>query len=212
MWVASILTVLLAVAGVAVWWMVLQFERYLNKERRKIMGNMNSVKERFHELKDENDALLVENRALRELVSAHESSLQMVLQELKDSRPVKAELNAREHVLHLVRQERTRQIAMYGHNRDLALGFGGSVALPWLSPFSSATSSSVERVFREDYEAYVAVHGKPSWMHLIREEVAELFDSMTEDSDSDPVTEAVQVAALCVSLVEFILQRKEWIK
>lgn len=206
------MTVLLAVAGVAVWWMVLQFERYLNRERRKIMGNMDSVKERFHELKDENDALLVENRALRELVSAHESSLQMVLQELED-KPVEPELKVREQVLDLVKKERTRQIAMYGHNHDLNPGFGGSVALPWLSPFSSATSSSVEQVFRDDYEVYVAIHGKPTWMHLIREEVAELFDSMTEDSESDPVTEAVQVSALCVSLVEhIILKRKEWIK
>lgn len=109
----------------------------------------------------------------------------------------------REEVLHLIREERTRQIQQYGANDDVMLGFGSSVtAYPWLIPYSDADGRRVQAAFRRDYENYVDFHGKPTWMHLIREEVAELFEAQ---SISDAVTEAVQVAALCVSLVERLL-------
>lgn len=111
----------------------------------------------------------------------------------------------REQVLHLIRLERTRQLAAYGTNEDLDLGFGGSVArYPWLLPFSDADSEEVEKGFREDYEIYEATHGgKPTWMHLIREEVAELFDAKNTEH---VIEEAVQVAALCTSLAEMLLE------
>lgn len=108
----------------------------------------------------------------------------------------------REEVLHLIREERARQIERYGSNEDLAPGFGGTVAYPWLSPFSQADAGEVQRQFRQDYELYVHVQGKPTWMHLIREEVAELLETRTRE---DTITEAVQVAALCVSLVERLM-------
>ena len=108
----------------------------------------------------------------------------------------------RERVLHFIREERTRQISMYGDNHDLPIGFGGSVtAYPWLAPFSDSDGKEVECGFRADYEAYESLHGKPSWMHLIREEVAELFEARDRDH---AIEEAVQVAALCVSLVEHL--------
>lgn len=114
----------------------------------------------------------------------------------------------REKVLNLVREERTRQDAEHGRtNRDLAMGFGGSVpAYPWLMPYSDAESGNIEAAFRTDYEAFQRGYGLPTWMHLIREEIAELFDTQTS---SDTIEEAVQVAALCVSLCEQLLAKQE---
>lgn len=113
----------------------------------------------------------------------------------------------RERVLHLIREERTRQISAYGSNRDLALGFGGNVSTyPWLLPFSDFDGQEIESGFREDYEIYKSMHdGKPTWMHLVREEVAELFKSTDRDN---AIEEAVQVAALCVSLVEHLIENE----
>jgi hypothetical protein len=112
----------------------------------------------------------------------------------------------REQVLHLIRLERLRQIEAYGSNADLDLGFEGTVsAYPWLLPFSGFDGEEIESGFREDYELYKASHGgKPTWMHLIREEVAELFKATDKDNR---VEEAVQVAALCVSLLELLLEQ-----
>jgi hypothetical protein len=112
----------------------------------------------------------------------------------------------REQVLFLIREERTRQLQQYGANEDNEMWFGGTVpSYPWLSPFSVSEADAVERSFRHDYELYVYVQGKPSWMHLIREEVAELFKA---DCREDVITEAVQVAALCTSLVELLLKEE----
>lgn len=113
----------------------------------------------------------------------------------------------RERVLAMIRQERSRQIGLYGHNDDIALGFGGSVSdHPWLSPIVSWGSDSIERLFRRDYVRYEGNHGRPTWMHLIREEVAELFAATDR---SEMTVEAVQVAALCVSLVEHLIAEEE---
>lgn len=110
----------------------------------------------------------------------------------------------REEVLHLLREERARQIKQYGTNSDVMLGFGSSVSTyPWLLPYSDVDSGRIEAAFRADYERYEQAHGKPTWMHLIREEVAELFDAQHHQ---DVVAEAIQVAALCVSLVEHMLE------
>jgi hypothetical protein len=108
----------------------------------------------------------------------------------------------REAVLHLIREERTRQIQQYGLNDDLVLGFGGTVSIPWLLPYSDSDNGRVEAAFRADYEQFKAVHGNPTWMHLIREEVAEMFDAQQPERMA---AEAIQVAALCVSLVEHLL-------
>ena len=113
----------------------------------------------------------------------------------------------RERILAMVRQERSRQVFLYGHNEELEMGFGGSVSdYPWMMPYTADPSGLVEAMFRTDYEKYEGEHGKPTWMHLIREEVAELF-AATETEDV--ITEAVQVAALCVSLVEHLLADEE---
>lgn len=113
----------------------------------------------------------------------------------------------RERVLAMVRQERSRQIYLYGLNEDFEMGFGGSVSdYPWMMPYTADPSGLVEAMFRTDYEKYESEHGKPTWMHLIREEVAELF---TTTDRHDTITEAIQVAALCVSLVEHLIAEEE---
>jgi len=107
----------------------------------------------------------------------------------------------------MVRQERSRQIYLYGLNEDFEMGFGGSVSdYPWMMPYTADPSGLVEAMFRTDYEKYESEHGKPTWMHLIREEVAELF---TTTDRHDTITEAIQVAALCVSLVEHLIAEEE---
>lgn len=114
----------------------------------------------------------------------------------------------RERVLNLVRDERAQQDEKYGHlNHCHPMGFGGNVPVyPWLMPYSNADSGRIEAAFRADYGGYEKTHGLPTWMHLIREEVAELFDTRTS---SDTIEEAVQVAALCVSLCEQLLAKHE---
>ena len=53
--------------------------------------------------------------------------------------------NLRERVLALVRRERSRQVSLYGLNRDNELGFGGSVSdHPWLMPYTADPSGLVE--------------------------------------------------------------------
>lgn len=114
----------------------------------------------------------------------------------------------REMVLNLIRDERARQETDHGStNPILEMGFGGSVpAYPWLMPYSDADSRSIEAAFRADYGEYTNTHGLPTWMHLIREEVAELFDTQTS---SHAMEEAVQVAALCASLCGQLLAKQE---
>ena len=108
----------------------------------------------------------------------------------------------REWVLDMVRAERVRQRVKNGTNADLEPGFGGNVSgYPWLSPYTYDDAIEVEAAFREDYEYHETYYGKPTWMHLIREEVAELFAAHDHE---DLVAEAIQVAALCVSFVEYI--------
>jgi len=113
----------------------------------------------------------------------------------------------RERLLQMIREERIRQIEQHGPNDDLYLGFGSSVsAYPWLLPYSDADGDKIEAAFRADYEKYEGDRGKPTWMHLIREEVAELFATRHAP---DAIAEAVQVAALCVSLCEELLATYE---
>lgn len=113
----------------------------------------------------------------------------------------------RERLLNMIREERVRQIREYGSNDELLLGFGSSVsAYPWLLPYSDADGDRIEAAFRADYEDYETNNGKPTWMHLIREEVAELFAARRAP---EAIAEAVQVAALCVSLCERLLAEYE---
>jgi hypothetical protein len=109
-------------------------------------------------------------------------------------------------VLDEVFEERKRQVARYGHNSELEDGTGPFET--WLGleldPGEALTSTDLELAFRADYEAHEAQTGKPTWMHLVREEVAEAF----AETDPDRLeAELIQVAALCVSWVEKIRAR-----
>lgn len=109
---------------------------------------------------------------------------------------------ARERILSCIRVERLQQIARYGDNSDLEDGTGPETR--WLLPFSTLPATAIEQALRDDYEDYEEETGKPTWVHLVREEIAE---AVQED---DPVRlreELIQVAALCVSWCEKIDSR-----
>lgn len=112
-------------------------------------------------------------------------------------------------VLRLVFEERIRQVTRYGLNHDLLDGTWLDAQVLPSSPFGgSMTAEEFEDICRADYEEHQSRHGLPTWMHLVREEVAEAF------KESDPVRlaeELVQVAALCVSWVETLAWRSaQW--
>lgn len=104
-------------------------------------------------------------------------------------------------VLEMVFEERLRQVARYGHNDELEDGFGPEVC--WTATaggYDGPTAVEIQEIFRRDYEGHELVHGRPTWMHLIREELAEMFER--EPDDPRAVEEALQVAALLVSWAE----------
>jgi hypothetical protein len=105
-------------------------------------------------------------------------------------------------VLERVFDERVRQVGTYGHNDDLEDGTGPMVQ--WLRPFSDWPAADVEVGFRNDYEHRESETGKPTWLDLVREEVAEAFQ---EDNPERLAEELLQVAALCVSWVETLEKR-----
>lgn len=103
-----------------------------------------------------------------------------------------------EDVLDLVRTERARQVKLYGDNADLEDGTGTG----WLTPWTWEEARHIEQLLREDYDRY----DKPTWVRLLREEMAEAF------CETDPerlMEELVQVAALAVSWCEKIKMRSE---
>lgn len=101
-------------------------------------------------------------------------------------------------VLERVFEERKRQMAQYGTNEDLEDGTGPDSA--WLDPFDPSPATHIQAGFRAAYEAHEQIVGKPTWMHLVREELAEAFE--LDGDDPEFVTEILQVAALCVSWAE----------
>lgn len=108
-----------------------------------------------------------------------------------------------EEVLELVRQERGRQEIHYGHVNDL-FEDGTGPDVQWLYPMGYGSASEIQKCFRLDYEDHETYVGLLTWMHLVREEVAEAF----QESDPDRLAEElIQIAALCVSWVERIRAR-----
>lgn len=100
-------------------------------------------------------------------------------------------------VLEDVFKERTRQVAQYGHNETLESGTGPESR--WLGPYTNDGAKEIEVTLRRDYEEFEEETGNPTWVHLVREELAEAF------VETDPkllAEELTQVAALCVSWIE----------
>lgn len=109
-------------------------------------------------------------------------------------------------VLQAVLEERVRQVARYGLNDECEDGTGSGVR--WLAytdiNLDLRTAKEIEAAFRAEYEKYEKRHGLPTWMHLIREEMAEAF---AEDDLEKRNAEATQVAALLVSWIEATVRR-----
>ncbi len=96
-------------------------------------------------------------------------------------------------VLADVKTHRAEQITRYGLNEDLEDGTG--LKTRWLMPLSFYSATAIEELLRTEYGS----HHKPTWMHLVREEVAEAFMAETPE---ELRAELIQVAALCVSWIE----------
>lgn len=105
-------------------------------------------------------------------------------------------------VLQDVLEERRRQFTRYGDNEDLADGTGPETR--WLAPYTGDSAADIERRLRNDYLDYEEENGKPTWVHLVREEISESF---VETSPDRLYAELIQVAALCVSWGEKIRAR-----
>lgn len=101
-------------------------------------------------------------------------------------------------VLDLVLAERREQEARYGVPNELILD-GTSPDTRWLLPLTNASATEIQEELRSDYESFEQENWGITWMHLVREEVAEAFLEMDPGRLAE---ELIQVAALCVSWVE----------
>lgn len=102
-------------------------------------------------------------------------------------------------VLEKVFEERVRQMKQHGTAmRDMEDGTGPDVN--WMRPINGEHAGDIQKLFRQEYEEYEANHGRPTRMHLVREELAEAFE--LDGDDPNFVYELLQVAALCVQWAE----------
>ena len=110
-------------------------------------------------------------------------------------------------VLKEVFRERVAQFTQYGTNDSLEDGTGPEEE--WLRGcgvnLDFRTGREIERLFRAQYEYAERTKARGlTWMHLVREEVAEAF----AEEDPDRLrAELLQVAALCVSWIVSIDKR-----
>lgn len=103
-------------------------------------------------------------------------------------------------VLEDIFAHRAEQEKRYGHVNDLLeSGTGPDVHWDAVGSAGGYAASDIQKALRLDYEDFEERHGLPTWMHLVREEVAEAFQ---EDDPERLEEELIQVAALCVSWVE----------
>lgn len=140
------------------------------------------------ELAAELSALHYENRVLR-----HELDAAMSASQWRGD-PIRRALEE-------VHAECVQQEARYGADNATALdGTGPDVC--WLQPVSYVPADAIESDFRRDYESRT---GSITWMHLVREEIAESFKESAPDRLS---AELIQVAALCTNWVAHIKARQ----
>lgn len=109
------------------------------------------------------------------------------------------------HLLTVIEEviaECARQQVLHGQDNETNQdGTGpGVIWVPLAAAGTSATRTEI--VFRRDYEAVP----KPTWMHLVREELAEAFMEDPEGEELD--TELTQTAALIVSWLTQRRRRK----
>lgn len=101
-------------------------------------------------------------------------------------------------VLDLVLDERRAQEAQYGGANEL-LEDGSGPDVRWLGPYTGQPAEEIQKELRRDYEDWEDNEGLPTWVHLVREEMAEAFQ---ENEPERLKEELIQVAALCVSWAE----------
>jgi hypothetical protein len=101
-------------------------------------------------------------------------------------------------VLADVLAERRRQVARYGLQHG-ELEYGTGPETRWLLPYTTASATDVEQALRDDYEDFEEDTGKPTRLHLLREEFAEAAKEQPGQALYDEVT---QVVALGVSWLE----------
>jgi hypothetical protein len=116
-------------------------------------------------------------------------------------------------VLELVAAHRQFQFENYGPNRDVVDGTGPEVR--WLVPITdidwdrtghSPGAREVEGLFREEWDYDTDPDpAKRTWLRMMREEVAEVFAAGSPEALE---SELVQVAALAVSWIEKIKERR----
>lgn len=107
-------------------------------------------------------------------------------------------------VLEDIFEHRVEQEARYGHVNDLLLD-GTGPQETWLAPLTYLEAGRIQIKLRADYEGFEEEKGLPTWMHLVREEIAEVFQESDEQRLEE---ELIQVAALCTSWVERIRARR----
>lgn len=101
-------------------------------------------------------------------------------------------------VLDLVLKERREQEARYGSVSEVILD-GSGPGTRWLLPYTGSDATQIQIDLRTDYEEFHSEEWGVTWVHLVREEIAEAFQ---EDDPTRLAAELIQVAALCVSWVE----------
>lgn len=110
-------------------------------------------------------------------------------------------LETTQDVLLMVLKERRAQERRYGDvNKTTKAGTGPDTR--WLMPYTADSAVTIQRKLREDYELFEEETKSVTWVHLIREELAEAFE--LDPSEPELITELVQVAALCVSFIEHL--------
>lgn len=106
-------------------------------------------------------------------------------------------------IIDLVRR-REAQEERYGHLNDLLVD-GTGPDVQWLPAGVEFNAQQIQQWFRRDYEAQFDEEARlPSWMHLVREEIAEAFEQSDPERLED---ELLDVAALCVSWIERLRKR-----
>jgi hypothetical protein len=107
-----------------------------------------------------------------------------------------------------IAEERYEQVKRYGLNDECADGTGPWV--PWIPlGCSGVSAAAIEYLMRNDYEDYKeSTSEPPTWLHLVREELAEAFKELPNLDNEKLDVELLQVAALCAAWVESRRRRR----
>lgn len=115
-----------------------------------------------------------------------------------------SDMSQTREVLMRVFEERVRQQARYG-DVNVHTESGTGPGTRWLLPYTFDDAQQIQQQLRYDYEDFEGEGNPVTWVHLVREELAEAFE--LEPDDPNLPVELIQVAALCVSWVERLTAR-----